>query len=322
MTSRKSGSIVGLRHPFGPHHDVAAARGRGETHRRRGDFPRRRHQLDPFEFLAAVFGLGVFLPVVVAANEILRLLDLDLLLLVGPPLDQQPLGLLRPVGREVAGVGIDRAVEKLERAVGDAVEEVAVVAHHDHRRRAFDQEPFEPLGGVDVEVVARLVEDHYVGLGQQQLGQHQAVLLAAAERSDRLVERLAAEAQAVENLCDAMVEIVGVLAVQLVLEMIVAVRTAASARPGRSSRRFRGPLPPPRAATRADRPARCGLHRAGFGRARNRAAAPGSRGGRSDGVGTSRRRRRPCRPEYAAAWSFRCRWARPARRARRGAARS
>ena len=71
-------------------------------------------------------------------------------------------------------------------------------------------------------MVAGLVEDHHVGLGQQQLGQHQAVLLAAAERGDRLVERLAAEPQAVENLLDAMVEVVGVLAMQFVLEMIVA----------------------------------------------------------------------------------------------------
>ena len=75
---------------------------------------------------------------------------------------------------------IDRAVEKLQRAVGHFVEKIAVVADDDHRRRAFQQKILEPFGGLQIEVVRRLVEDHQVRLGQQQFGQHQAVLLAAA----------------------------------------------------------------------------------------------------------------------------------------------
>ena len=71
-------------------------------------------------------------------------------------------------------------------------------------------------------MVRRLVEDHHVGLGQQELGQHQPVLLAAAQGSHRLIERFAAETQAVEHALQAMVDVVGVLLVQLVLEVIVA----------------------------------------------------------------------------------------------------
>ena len=216
--------VVGLGQALrpGPRCRRSARRRESPSAERRSPAAARPVPLDPLQLLAAVLGLGVLLAVGVAADEILRLLDFDLLLLVGPRLDQQPLGLLLPVGREVAGVRLDRAVEQLQRAVGHLVEEVAVVADDDHRRRAFQQELFEPLGGLDVEVVRRLVEDHQVRLGQQQLGQHQAVLLAAAEGRDRLLERLRRKSQAVEHALDLVVEVVGVLAVQFVLEMIVA----------------------------------------------------------------------------------------------------
>ncbi len=100
------------------------------------------------------------------------------------------------------------------------------MAHQQHGRRAFGQERFEPLGGLDVEVVRRLVQEHHVRLGQQQLGQHEPVLLAAAERLDRLVERFAAETQAVQHAFDLVVEVVGVAALHLVLEVVVAVGQA------------------------------------------------------------------------------------------------
>ena len=63
---------------------------------------------------------------------------------------------------------------------------------------------------------------HQVRLGQQQLGQHQAVLLAAAERGHRLSEALLAEPQAVQHPLDLVIEVVGVLPLELALEMVVA----------------------------------------------------------------------------------------------------
>ena len=212
-----------LGQPFGADDDIAAARGGRKAHRRQDDRPRHGDQFDAVELLAAVFGLLMLLAVVIAADEVLGLFDLDLLLLERPLLDHEPLGLLRPIGGEIARVAVDGALEKLQGAVRHAVEEVAVVADQQHGRGAFGQERFEPFGGLDVEVVRGLVQEHHVGLGQQQLGQHEPVLLAAAERLDGLVERLAAETQAVQDALDLVVEVVGVAGLHLVLEVVVAV---------------------------------------------------------------------------------------------------
>ena len=100
------------------------------------------------------------------------------------------------------------------------------MADQQHGRGAFRQERFEPFGGLDVEVVRGLVQEHHVRLGQQQFGQHEPVLLAAAERLDGLVERFAAEAKAVQDAFDLVVEVVGVAALHLVLEVVVAIGQA------------------------------------------------------------------------------------------------
>ena len=84
------------------------------------------------------------------------------------------------------------------------------------------EEIFQPLGGLDIEVIGGLVEEHEVRLGQQQLGQHEAVLLAAAEGLDRLLEGFAAEAQPLEHALDLVLQVVGVEALDFVLEVIVA----------------------------------------------------------------------------------------------------
>ncbi len=66
--------------------------------------------------------------------------------------------------------------------VHDLVEEVAVMAHDDHRDGLPRQVALEPFGRGDVEVVGRLVQEHQVGAFQQQLGEHHPRLLAAGER--------------------------------------------------------------------------------------------------------------------------------------------
>ena len=215
--------LVGLGELHGSDHDVAGAGRRGKAHRRGTDFPRRRHELDPLQFLAAVFRLGVLLAVMMAADELLRLGNLDLLLFISPLLDQQPLGLLLPIGGEIAAVALDRAAEQLQRAIGHAVEEAAIMADQEQGRRAFQQEILEPLGGFDVQVVGGLVHEHQVRLGQQEFGQHEAVLLAAAKRLDRLGEAFRAESQAVQHALDLVLQLVGVAALELVLQVVVAV---------------------------------------------------------------------------------------------------
>ena len=161
-----------------------------------------------------------------AANELLGLGDFQLLLFVGPLLDQQPFGLLLAVGGVIAGVAFHGAAEEFQRARGHLVEKAAVVADQDQGRRAFQEEILQPLGGLDVEVVGGLVEEHEVRLGQQERGQHEAVLLAAAEGLDRLAEVLLAEAQPLEDAGDFVFQVVGVAALDLVLKVIVAVGQA------------------------------------------------------------------------------------------------
>ena len=175
-----------LRHCLGPHYDVAAPRGRRKTHRRHGNFPRPGHAFHALQFLPSVLGprgIAVRIP----ANELLGLFDFRLLFLERSALDQQTLVLLAAIGRKIARVRVDRAVEQFEGAVGHPIEKIAVVADDNHRRRAFQQKALQPLGRLDVQVIARLVEYHHVWLGQQQLGQHETILLAAAERRDRLL---------------------------------------------------------------------------------------------------------------------------------------
>ena len=133
----------------------------------------------------------------------------------------------------------------------DLVEEVAVVADDDHRHRLPRQVVLEPLGRLDVEVVRGLVQEHQVGALQQQLGEHQPRLLAAGERRRRAVEVGLGEAEAGEDLLDAMVDRVGVLVLELVVQLVVA-----PARPGRGRPRPR-PRPSPARPPRARAGGRC-----------------------------------------------------------------
>ncbi len=115
---------------------------------------------------------------------------------IGAALHLEPLGLLLPVVREVAHIRLNSAIEQLQSSIGHAVEKIAVVADDDHRPIGFAKEILEPLGGLDIEVVRRLVEQHYVGLGQKHASQEQAVLLPAAELGDWLLVILGNEAKA------------------------------------------------------------------------------------------------------------------------------
>src|SRR5436309_12616790 len=84
----------------------------------------------------------------------------------------------------------DLPVEDLEHAVGDALEEVAVVADRDHRAVEGLQRGLERLDGWDVEVVGRLVEDEAVRPREHQQQAAQARALAAAHPADGAAELL------------------------------------------------------------------------------------------------------------------------------------
>ena len=96
------------------------------------------------------------------------------------------------------------------------------MADNDHRLMLFDKIIFQPTGGGDVEMVARLVQEHDVGGAQEQLGQHQATLLSAAERIHRTVVIVGHEAQAAEHVFDAMIDVIGIVVPQEFIEPIIA----------------------------------------------------------------------------------------------------
>ena len=79
-------------------------------------------------------------------------------------------------------------VVEFENDVADTVEEVAVVRHHEQRLVAALQIALKPFYHLEVEVVCRLVEDEQVGLGDEHVGERDALLLSAAELSHRLRE--------------------------------------------------------------------------------------------------------------------------------------
>ena len=176
-------------------HHVAGAAHLAEVHVRRLDQRRPFHALELVDGLLPRRRLLVQLAVVDAADVLLLLLDVLPLRLPGLQLLLVALLPQPPVLLEVAGVRRDALGVQLEDLGHDAVEEIAVVADDQHRLGLLDEVVFQPARGVDVEVVARLVEQHDVGGGQQQLGEHQPALLAAAEGLDRPVVILRGESR-------------------------------------------------------------------------------------------------------------------------------
>ena len=99
----------------------------------------------------------------------------------------------------VAGVAGEPAAFELQDRARYGVEEVAVVGDDEHGGlRALD-EVLQPLDGLEVEVVGRLVEQDEVGLLEQETGQGYAALLPARERPDGALPVLRGEAQAEER---------------------------------------------------------------------------------------------------------------------------
>ena len=83
--------------------------------------------------------------------------------------------------------------------VDDIVEEVALVADHEDRRRIGFEEILQPQHRFEIEVVRRLVEQQQIGLREQQRGERDAHPPAAREAVERAVLRLLVEAEADED---------------------------------------------------------------------------------------------------------------------------
>ena len=91
---------------------------------------------------------------------------------------------------------------------------------------------FEPVAGLQIQVVGRLVQQQQIRLGQQQLGQRDAHLPAAAELIGLPRPVFLAEAQAGQHAAHLRVQRVAVQRVKALLQHGVALRRGLVLRPG------------------------------------------------------------------------------------------
>ena len=178
---------------------------------------RRQHDaLEPVELALPAARLLALDARVVAADVLLRLLDVRLLLLVGGG-ERRAAVVLH--AQEIAVVPLvvrDRLVVELEDARRDAVEEIAVMADEQHAAPVVAQERLEPLRHADIEMVRRLVEKEEIRLAHERLREADARLLPAGEMIDVFLEILLRKAESERHAAQTALEIVAAEALEAV----------------------------------------------------------------------------------------------------------
>ena len=82
----------------------------------------------------------------------------------------------------------------------DGVEEVTVVAHHEHGLFHVAEIFLQPHHGVEVEVVGRLVEEQVVGMSEESFCQHYAHLFVVRQFAHHLVVHVVLDAEVGQHL--------------------------------------------------------------------------------------------------------------------------
>jgi dienelactone hydrolase len=101
--------------------------------------------------------------------------------------------------RDVARVFFGASLFEGDGALGQDVEQGEVVGDDDDGARVAEQELFDPLDGLDVEVVGRFVEQEDAGLGEEELRQGDAHLPAAGELAAVALQVGVGEAEPLED---------------------------------------------------------------------------------------------------------------------------
>ena len=178
---------------------------------------RRQHDaLEPVELALPAARLLALDARLVAADVLLRLLDVRLLLLVGGG-ERRAAVVLH--AQEIAVVPLvvrDRLVVELEDARCDAVEEIAVMADEQHAAPIVAQERLEPLRHADIEMVRRFVEEEEIRLTHERLREADARLLPAGEMLDVFLEILLREAESERHAAQAALVVVAAEALEAV----------------------------------------------------------------------------------------------------------
>ena len=214
---------IALLHPLQADHVLARTR-RGQKIERHGLAALRRlDPLDLLQLLHPALHLGGMRGARLEALDEFdllgqhRLLALELRLLL--LLVQRALLLVEFV---IAGIGRQRPAVDLHHLVDDAVHELAVVRGHQQRAFIAFQELLQPDQAFEVEMVARLVQQHGVGPHQQNARQRHAHLPAAGQRADIAVHHFLAEAQARQHFARPPLQRIAVELLEAVLHLAVA----------------------------------------------------------------------------------------------------
>ena len=122
----------------------------------------------------------------------------------------------------IAGIGRKRAAVDLDHLVDDAVDELAIMRSHQQRAFVSLQKLLQPDQAFQVEMVARLVQQHHVGAHQQNARQRDPHLPAARQRADVAFHHFLAEAQARQRLAGAAIEGIAIEFFEAVLHLAIA----------------------------------------------------------------------------------------------------
>ena len=122
----------------------------------------------------------------------------------------------------IAGIGRKRTAVDLDDLVDDAVDELAVMRGHQQRALVSLQELLQPDQAFQIEMVARLVQQHHVGPHQENARQRHPHLPAARQRADVAFHHFLAETETRQRLTRAAIEGIAVEFLEAVLHLAIA----------------------------------------------------------------------------------------------------
>ena len=213
---------VGLARALQLEHHAAALHRGGELEVNALALGRHFEPLDLLEHLDAALHLrGLGRLVAEAIDELLDALDLFVL---------APLGVAQPLQARVAFLQVFRVVgvvlgDRPQCQVRDVrhhgVEKVAIVGDQDHRVRVGDKILFEPVAGLEVEVVCRLVQQEQIRRAQQQLRQRETHLPATRQVIGQLLLHLRLEAEPAQHGRDLELDLIAVAQAETILHLAI-----------------------------------------------------------------------------------------------------
>ena len=141
-------------------------------------------------------------------RRLFQLLDLGLLLLVLLHPLLVAAFLLHGIKTVISAVKLRLAVQNFNDTADDAIQKIAVVGNGDHRPLEGTNILFQPLGGVEVQVVGRLVQEQNVRILQNEAAQVDPGLFAAGEAVEKLRPHFLGNGEACGNLVDGHVGVI------------------------------------------------------------------------------------------------------------------